>query len=941
MRARTRLAAAFGAAALAAPLVPGLAWAANGTPPAPPDYTSQACPPSRTPDAQFADTGSDPFAGEINCIAAYDISNGRGNNQYDPGLTVLRQQMALFLQNLLVDTRKGAAPGNAPCQFVDLANVPQAERDAICALGDAGIAQGQDSTHFNPGGRVTRAQMASFLVRTLSYAGLTINPPAGVDYFDDDAPPHEANINKLASVGVVQGHGGGRYGPGEGLPRDEMAAFLARTLELAIENGVAASRFPAGTGYTVTPTAAQSVAIGSTVSFTASGVPSGANVEIWLFACNNVNTSGSSPVFVDAGNRTAAQGTVSAVVKSVDTNTTNSSRVRVSVGSSGSFNFTVTDSAAECVRPVLFNNADGDDALNLDTSGHPTETVGIAGPVTFVNAGPAGAFQGTSVSSPTDSSFVQGGYTYFYDSGDTYQLYDSSSSSCAASTAADFKARLTTGDQVTGTYAPNGTSVLCLHDVAPAAPATVTAAPAASSVGGVKVTWTASTTSSVVKYAVYRAASTPPPASGSASYACPAYTPTPGASPQSPPTSPWTKLGEVAGTTYNDTTATPGSGAQPNQYCYVVSSIDSRGQVGTGRKASQNAQGGVQATAAPATTGAPTFKALQQKSQNTFAAVYDQQVTTGTCDAGDFAASYVASNGTNTPVGVVSAPCDNNGSYSAGLQGTVTNVGEVIVTLAQNIPSGTTVYLTSQVGSDSNTVCSAGGCQASGETVSTGAGTVAPAFVSAATDSTTTQITLHYNEWIDPSTVSKSDYTVTYQGTAQTVSIASADPGTSPTNTVVLTTADTIGVGGDQTVTVSVNPSTSTVCDPANTGNCQSASDSIDAKSPIITPQIRRITCSGTQCTLTYDETVYCPSGAAGDFSIGGNVAQACTPIDSQTGTPVSGQSGTVRVTFASTIGTGTFTYTKPSSPTTTNAVYHHGSDGTDYFAPTQSLTLA
>ena len=934
MRARTRLAAALGAVALVAPFVPGVAWAANGTPPAPPDYTSQACPPSRTPNAQFADTGSDPFAGEINCIAAYDISNGRGNNQYDPGLTVLRQQMALFLQNMLADARKGAAPGSYPCQFVDLGNVPQAERDAICALADAKIAQGQDSTHFNPGGKVTRAQMASFLVRTLSYAGLTINAPAGVDYFDDDAPPHEANINKLASVGVVQGHGGGRYGPGEGLPRDEMAAFLARTLELAIENGVAASRFPAGSGYSVTPTTAQSVPTGSTVSFTASGVPSGAKLEIWLFACSNVDTSGSSPVFVDAGNRTAAQGTVSGVVKSVDTTATNSSRVRVTTGTSGSFNFTVTDSSPECVRPVLFNNADGDDALNLDSSGHPTETVGIPGPVTFVNAGPPGAVQGSSVSSPTDTSFVQGGYTYFYDSGDTYQLYDSSSSTCAASTAADFKARLTTGDQVTGTYAPNATSVLCLHDVAPAAPATVTAAPAASNVGGVTVSWTASTTSSVVKYAVYRAASTPPPASGSASYACPAYTPTPGASPQSPPTSPWTKLGEVTGTTYNDTTATPGTGPQPNQYCYVVSSIDSRGQVGTGRKASQNAQGGVQATAA-ATTGAPTFKALQQKSQSTFAAVYDQQVTTGTCDAGDFAASYVTSNGANHVVGVVSAPCDNNGSYSAGVgQGTVSNVGEAIVTLDQNVPSGTTVYVTSQVGSDSNTVCSAGGCQASGETVSTSAGTVAPAFVSAAVDDTTTRITLTYNEYIDPSTVSKGDYAVTYKGTTQTVSIGSATTGSSPTNTVVLTTSDAAGVGG-ATVTVTVNPPGvlgSTVCDPVNTNNCQASGDSVDGS---VTPRIQSASCTGNQCTFVYTNTVVCPGGAAANFvdhptSGAGVTGVSCTqPTDKRQ----------VTVTFSANVTPGTLTYTKPTSATTSNAVYHHTSTS-DYYAPTQNLTL-
>jgi hypothetical protein len=74
---------------------------------------------------------------------------------------------------------------------------------------------------------VTRAQMASFLVRAL---GL---PPSTIDSFvDDETSVHEHDINALAASGITAGCGDGRYCPAANVPRGQMASFLVRAFDL-------------------------------------------------------------------------------------------------------------------------------------------------------------------------------------------------------------------------------------------------------------------------------------------------------------------------------------------------------------------------------------------------------------------------------------------------------------------------------------------------------------------------------------------------------------------------------------------------------------------------------------------------------------------------------------------------------------------------------------
>ncbi len=103
----------------------------------------------------------------------------------------------------------------------------------IDAIAEAGITRGCNppaNTLFCPTQRLTRGQMAAFLVRALEL------PSSGTNHFtDDNGHLFEAEINALAEAGITRGCNppqNTRYCPDRTLTRGEMAALLVRALEL-------------------------------------------------------------------------------------------------------------------------------------------------------------------------------------------------------------------------------------------------------------------------------------------------------------------------------------------------------------------------------------------------------------------------------------------------------------------------------------------------------------------------------------------------------------------------------------------------------------------------------------------------------------------------------------------------------------------------------------
>lgn len=195
---------------------------------------TNACPPHRTPAASFPDIEGNAHREAIDCITWYGLANGTRDETFAPADTLTRARMASFLARLV--ERAGVALPPARAQgFTDTAG--NAHADAIDQLASLGIVEGLSATAYGPNEPVTRAQMATFLVRAyerVSGERLT----AGRDWFpDDDGIAHEDAINRAAEADFVTGLTTSAYGPQRTVRRDQLASFLARALDRLVVRG--------------------------------------------------------------------------------------------------------------------------------------------------------------------------------------------------------------------------------------------------------------------------------------------------------------------------------------------------------------------------------------------------------------------------------------------------------------------------------------------------------------------------------------------------------------------------------------------------------------------------------------------------------------------------------------------------------------------------------
>ncbi len=175
----------------------------------------------------FRDDESSVFESDIIWLASANITQGCNpptNDRFCPTDGVTRGEMAAFLTRALSLPDPGGTD-----QFAD-DNDSLFER-AIESLAAAGITKGCNppaNTNFCPDRNLTRAEMATFLVRAFSYVD-----PGGDSFTDDDGSIFESAIEALAAAGVTKGCNppeNDRFCPNSIVTRAEMAAFLHRAL---------------------------------------------------------------------------------------------------------------------------------------------------------------------------------------------------------------------------------------------------------------------------------------------------------------------------------------------------------------------------------------------------------------------------------------------------------------------------------------------------------------------------------------------------------------------------------------------------------------------------------------------------------------------------------------------------------------------------------------
>jgi len=408
--------------------------------------------------------------------------------------------------------------------------------------------------------------------------------------------------------------------------------------------------------YSVSPAAAQTktVSTGSVLTDTSGAINYTASrlgttsVDVQLFQASVVSVSSSNQVsFTPVGGTSNANpGTVAAKVTTVNgtsTGPTPTSKVISVTPQNGSVTFTVNSTTAESDIPVVFSRADGNDTLELNPQNQPTEGFGIGGTAIWLppqgNAGNIAQGSVTAIDSASPPTYLvlsaafpgtDEARTYNIKGGDTFQLFQPPSAAfaggtCTSTTAADFFSKLSLGDGLQGTYSTTGgSSILCLNEIAPAAPPSLAiSAPASNPSGGAVLTIGDAATASVASYNVYRFAK--------AASACPTVPVTPaGASLASLG---FSKVGNQAdadpgvgsGTaaTFNDT----GLSASTT-YCYAVTSVD---QSGEESRFPANADGAVFGPAAGYTTSAAAA-ATAPASVSTAQAITSGHTTPGTGD---------------------------------------------------------------------------------------------------------------------------------------------------------------------------------------------------------------------------------------------------------------------------------------------------------------------
>lgn len=182
------------------------------------------------PPAGFEDVDpSGIHAHNIDCLVANGVALGTGPTTFDPGVAITREQMATFLVRVLRAAGE-PLPEEPPRVFTDIDGSVHAS--AIDVLAELGIVAGLGDGRFAPRRTVTRAQMATFVVGTVQALA---EPSIGTsgEWFDDiDGHTHEASIIIARELGITLGTGEPRRFQPEGqMRRDQMATFLARTLD--------------------------------------------------------------------------------------------------------------------------------------------------------------------------------------------------------------------------------------------------------------------------------------------------------------------------------------------------------------------------------------------------------------------------------------------------------------------------------------------------------------------------------------------------------------------------------------------------------------------------------------------------------------------------------------------------------------------------------------
>ena len=163
----------------------------------------------------------------INEIFNAGLTTGYPDGTYRPENPVTRAEMAVFLLNAL-----GISPGPLPGvpSFSDIDG--HWAEIYIEELYDQNITGGYPDGTYRPENRVTRAEMAVFLLNAIGVVPPTID--GSHEFNDIEGHWAEAFIEELYDQGITGGYPDGTYRPENRVTRAEMAVFLVSAFNITL-----------------------------------------------------------------------------------------------------------------------------------------------------------------------------------------------------------------------------------------------------------------------------------------------------------------------------------------------------------------------------------------------------------------------------------------------------------------------------------------------------------------------------------------------------------------------------------------------------------------------------------------------------------------------------------------------------------------------------------
>ena len=149
-----------------------------------------------------------------------------------PALSVSPASAALKSGLLAIAPQADATYDSCPSTSAAAAGFTDTTSTDVDCIKTHGITQGVTATTYEPSGTVPRWQMALFLTRMATSAGLTLGSGADQGFTDISgyAADIQTAINQIKQLGVTTGTTATTYSPDDNVTREQMAMFIERLL---------------------------------------------------------------------------------------------------------------------------------------------------------------------------------------------------------------------------------------------------------------------------------------------------------------------------------------------------------------------------------------------------------------------------------------------------------------------------------------------------------------------------------------------------------------------------------------------------------------------------------------------------------------------------------------------------------------------------------------